>query len=43
MDKLFFKAWSSENVMLDSSRTCVYWSERIDLPSDTFLEYGNKV
>ena len=32
-----------ENVMLDSSRTCVYWSDRIDLPSDTLLEYGNKV
>ena len=29
-----------ENVQLDSSRTCVYWSERIDLPSDTILEYG---
>ena len=32
-----------ENVMLDSSRTCVYWSDRIDLPSDILLEYGNKV
>ena len=28
------------NVRLDSSRTCVYWTERIDLPSDTILEYG---
>ena len=28
------------NVRLDSSRTCVYWTERVDLPSDTILEYG---
>ena len=28
------------NVRLDSSRTCVYWTERIDLPSDIILEYG---
>lgn len=28
------------NVQLDSSRTCVYWSDRIDLSSDTILEYG---
>ena len=28
------------NVHLDSSRTCVYWTERVDLPSDTILEYG---
>ena len=31
-----------ENVQLDDSRTCVYWSDRIDLPSDTLLEYGEK-
>ena len=29
-----------ENVQLDPSRTCVFWSDRIDLPSDTILEYG---
>lgn len=28
------------NVQLDTSRTCVYWTERVDLPSDTILEYG---
>ena len=32
-----------QNVHLDSSRTCVYWTERIDLPSDTILEYGKPV
>lgn len=32
-----------QNVQLDSSRTCVYWNERIDLPSDTILEYGQPV
>lgn len=29
-----------QNVRLDSSRTCVYWNDRVDLPSDTILEYG---
>lgn len=29
-----------EQVQLDESRTCVYWSDRIDLPSDTIYEYG---
>ena len=28
------------NARLDSSRTCVYWTELVDLPSDTILEYG---
>ncbi|MGX8689728.1 MAG: DUF2442 domain-containing protein [Bacteroidaceae bacterium] len=32
-----------QNAHLDSSRTCVYWTERIDLPSDTILEYGKPV
>ena len=31
----FFKS-----VKLDSSRTCVYWNDRIDIPSDTIREYG---
>ncbi len=25
---------------VDKSRTCISWSERIDLPSDTLYEYG---
>ncbi len=29
-----------KNAQLDSSRTCVYWTERVDLPSDTLKEYG---
>ena len=29
-----------ENASLDSSRTCVVWNERIDIPSDTIYEYG---
>ena len=28
------------NARLDSSRTCVVWNARIDLPSDTIYEYG---
>lgn len=31
------------NVRLDESRTCIYWSDRVDLPSDTLLEYGQKI
>ena len=30
------------NFSLDTSRTCVTWTDRIDLPSDTILEYGKK-
>lgn len=26
-------------VQLDESRTCVFWNEMIDLPSDTIYEY----
>ena len=29
-----------ESAHLDSSRTSVVWNDRIDLPSDTILEYG---
>lgn len=25
---------------IDSSRTCVYWNDEIDLPSDSIYEYG---
>lgn len=28
------------HVQLDTSRTCVFWNEDIDLPSDTIYEYG---
>ncbi len=31
------------NFQIDESRTCIYWSDRIDLPSDTILEYGTPV
>ena len=30
-------------VQLDKSRTCVFWNENIDLPSDTIYEYGQDV
>ncbi|MBQ0153232.1 MAG: DUF2442 domain-containing protein [Bacteroidales bacterium] len=29
-----------KNFQLDPSRTCVTWSEEIDLPSDSIYEYG---
>ena len=32
-----------ENASLDSSRTCIVWNDRIDLPSDTIYEYGRLV
>ena len=32
-----------KNFSLDISRTCVTWTDRIDLPSDTILEYGKRV
>ena len=28
---------------LDASRTCVFWNEDIDLPSDAIYEYGQSV
>ena len=28
------------NAQLDASRTCIYWNDRIDLPSDAIYEYG---
>ena len=31
------------NVQLDESRTCIYWNDRVDLPSDTLLEYGQRI
>ncbi len=32
-----------KNFTLDSSRTCVIWTDMIDLASDTILEYGKRV
>ncbi len=32
-----------QNFQIDESRTCIYWSDRIDLPSDTLLEYGTPI
>lgn len=29
-----------DQVQLDQSRTCVFWNDRIDLPSDAIYEYG---
>ena len=29
-----------QNVQIDSSRTCIFWNDRVDLASDTLLEYG---
>ena len=29
-----------ENAQLDESRTCVFWNDEIDLPSDILYEYG---
>ncbi len=29
-----------QQVQLDPSRTCIYWNDYIDLPSDTIYEYG---
>lgn len=29
-----------KQVQLDTSRTCVYWNDEIDLASDSIYEYG---
>lgn len=31
------------SVQLDESRTCVYWNDTIDLPSDAIRQYGRSV
>lgn len=31
------------NAQVDESRTCVFWNDRVDLPSDTLLEYGQRI
>ncbi len=30
-------------VQLDESRTCIFWNDKIDLPSDAVYEYGTPV
>ena len=32
-----------KNVRVDESRTCVFWNDYIDLPSDTIYEYGHRI
>ena len=32
-----------EQVQLDESRTCVFWNDFIDIPSDAIYEYGKEV
>ena len=32
-----------QNVQLDQSRTCVYWNDEVDLPSDAIHEYGKEI
>ena len=32
-----------ENAQMDASRTCIYWNDQIDLPSDAIYEYGASV
>lgn len=32
-----------QHVQVDESRTCVFWNDFIDLPSDTIYEYGKTI
>ncbi len=32
-----------ESVQIDESRSCVYWNDEIDLPSDIIYEYGQTI
>lgn len=32
-----------QNVQLDQSRTCVYWNDEIDLPSDAIYQFGKSI
>ena len=32
-----------QQVQLDESRTCIYWNDEIDLPSDAVYEYGAEI
>ena len=43
-----FKALTTEiglwaMAQLDTSRTCIYWNDRIDLASDIIYEYGQPI
>jgi hypothetical protein len=47
-DIAVFKRLEGENglfsmVNLDTSRTCVYWDDELDLASDSIYEYGKRV
>lgn len=39
--KSIYGLWNQGKV--DSSRTIVYWNDRIDLPSDMIYEYGKPI
>lgn len=32
-----------QQAQLDESRTCIWWNDQIDLPSDTIYEYGTEL
>ena len=32
-----------QQVQLDQSRTCIFWNDKIDLPSDAIYEYGKDI
>ena len=32
-----------QNARIDTSRTCIYWSDTADLPSDIIYEYGKTI
>jgi len=40
---LLLEANLFQNFQLDPSRTCVTWSDEIDLPSDSIYEYGQLI
>lgn len=42
-DQLKTVAGLFDQVQLDASRTCIYWNDKIDLPSDILYEYGKQI
>ena len=32
-----------QQVLLDKSKTCIYWNDEIDLPSDILYAYGKQI
>ncbi len=38
--RLLEEAGLFEQVQVDLSRTCIFWNDEIDLPSDIIYEYG---